>query len=120
MMQVIALLKFMCFCKIRRTHKSRCSSSIVAGLFDSLIFFQMGDGEVLVVGGHDDQAVLDSVELINLTSSGVGLSIVVIYIIQIYSAIKAKFNNQNYLVIYEARHSCCYCQSAEHVSRNAQ
>ena len=34
--------------------------------------FQMEDGQVLVVGGHDDQGVLDSVELINLTSSWVG------------------------------------------------
>ena len=41
-------------------------------------------------------------------------------IIQIYSAIKANFNNQNCLVIYEARHSCCYCQNAEQVIRNAQ
>ena len=36
------------------------------------IFFQMEDGQVLVVGGHDDQGVLDSVELINLTSFEVG------------------------------------------------
>ena len=34
--------------------------------------FQMEDGQVLVVGGHDDQGVLDAVELINLTSSEVG------------------------------------------------
>ena len=33
--------------------------------------FQMEDGQVVVVGGHGDQAVLDSVELINLKSSGV-------------------------------------------------
>jgi len=32
---------------------------------------QMEDGQVLVVGGHDDQGVLDAVELINLTSSEV-------------------------------------------------
>ena len=34
--------------------------------------FQMEDGQVLVVGGHDDQGVLDSVELINLAISEVG------------------------------------------------
>ena len=34
--------------------------------------FQMADGQVVIVGGHDDQGVLDSVELINLTSSRVG------------------------------------------------
>jgi len=32
---------------------------------------QMEDGQVLVVGGHDDQGVLESVELMNLTSSWV-------------------------------------------------
>ena len=37
-----------------------------------LNIFQMEDGQVVVVGGHDDQGVLDSVELINLTSSEVG------------------------------------------------
>ena len=34
--------------------------------------FQMEDEQVLVVGGHDDQGVLDSVELMNLTGSWVG------------------------------------------------
>ena len=35
---------------------------------------QMEDGQVVVVGGHDDQGVLNSVELINLTSSWVGIT----------------------------------------------
>ena len=33
---------------------------------------QMGDGIVLVVGGHDDHDVLDSVELLNIASYEVG------------------------------------------------
>ena len=32
---------------------------------------QMGDGKVLVVGGHDDHDVLDSVEILNIASSEV-------------------------------------------------
>ena len=28
----------------------------------------MADGQVVIVGGHDDQGVLDSVELMNLTN----------------------------------------------------
>ena len=32
---------------------------------------QMEDGKVLVVGGHDDHDVLDSVELLNIASSEV-------------------------------------------------
>ena len=30
--------------------------------------FQMADGQAVIVGGHDDQGVLDSVELMNLTN----------------------------------------------------
>ena len=33
---------------------------------------QMDDGKVLVVGGHDDHDVLDSVELLNIASYEVG------------------------------------------------
>ena len=51
--------------------QNRWSSSIVAG-GSEFNPFQMEDGQVLVVGGHDDQGVLDAVELINLTSSEVG------------------------------------------------
>ena len=35
---------------------------------------QMDDGKVLVVGGHDDHDVLDSVELLNIASYEVGFS----------------------------------------------
>ena len=34
---------------------------------------QMDDGKVLVVGGHDDHDVLDSVELLNIASFEVDL-----------------------------------------------
>ena len=41
-----------------------------------LNIFQIEDGQVVAVGGRDDQGVLDSVELINLTSSEVGACLI--------------------------------------------
>ena len=53
---------------LNKARYGHCVMQVSLANHSEVHLFQMADGQVVIVGGHDDQGVLDSVELMNLTN----------------------------------------------------